>query len=703
MIRNVRWLLLISLFVLAMSKASADPDVEPANDPLPDGAKVRFGTTRPILRTAPSVALVPPTFKTFLAPTITGGVRAYDLGTGRPVAKLGPLLSAGRVVVSANGKRAAVARPANLSVVDVATGKTLLVLQSTENALIVGTPGVSLSADGTVLAYCGHGKNGKGWAVVWDLDKNEIITEIETSMAAPIFPTLSADGKTLVTHGPPLPAPKNPIPDGMIPTAPAPVKPPESSRSAQVWEVASGKELFQAHVTGMGGMVVAAAFSPDGGTLALSAGDGPVDLWDVKSGKRTRTLLGRKGQGARVAISPDGKTVATVGPDFRIERWKSDGTPLGVTMPPPGLQVAQITGLEFADNERVIAWMTASLFAIAWEAPSGKLLSPVTDHISALRSISFAEDGKDLFTSGADGKVIRWDLATGLPNEEITLRPPRLPGQPLVRPVVTLSADAKRAARLSNPAEIYSVETGDDLFCVPAPSSPLAPVTSILSADGMKLVTISRQAGNKRTGSCVVWDLDRMERIAEFDVPASATPTAPGGGISPDGTRLLVAVQIPKPGGVAFLSYVGYDLKTGKKLGEVEDNLASGNIHITVVDQSRAIVSSSTGRVVVVDYEAGKIGKTIDKLPTRGELAVGTKVVVSPDGKLFATGMVGDKQETYAVRVYEWPSGKVLHTFQGHLGHVTAIRFSPDSKFLATGSQDTSVYLWDLSKLPTDK
>ena len=42
-----------------------------------------------------------------------------------------------------------------------------------------------------------------------------------------------------------------------------------------------------AEVIGMGGMVVASAFSPDGDRLAVSAADGPGEGWDVKAGKRT--------------------------------------------------------------------------------------------------------------------------------------------------------------------------------------------------------------------------------------------------------------------------------------------------------------------------------------------------------------------------------------------------------------------------------
>ena len=68
-------------------------------------------------------------------------------------------------------------------------------------------------------------------------------------------------------------------------------------------------------------------------------------------------------QRVRIAISPDGKTIASVGPDYRIQRWSIEGKPLGITDPPPGIMVAQVTGLEFADNERAIAWVTASMFA----------------------------------------------------------------------------------------------------------------------------------------------------------------------------------------------------------------------------------------------------------------------------------------------------------------------------------------------------
>jgi WD40 repeat protein len=701
--------LIVAALLLVLSPIAAQPDPkpqDPADDPLPSEAKLRFGVTRPILRGNPAVALLAPGYTNFVAPTLGGGVRQYDLGTGRPLKKAttaGMLISPGQVTASGDGKRAAVARPGSLTVVEIETGKQLLAVRPPEGVILVGTPGATLSKDGTVLAYGGRGKLGKGVVVVWSVDRNEPLAQVETIQAAPVFPLLSHDGKTLATHGPPLPAPT--VRDASsppAPTIPMPKADPDEARTAQVWEVEGGKELFRARVTGMGGMAVASAFSADGSLLALGSGDGPVDLWDVKTGKRLQTLLGRRSQAAKIAISPDNKTIACVGPDYRIQRWSTDGKPLGVTDPPAGIRNAQLSGLVFADNDRAIAWITAAQFCIAWEAPTSRLLSPLMDHQGPIHTISFPPEEKDLFTSGLDGRVFRWDRPTGQLNEMVELRPARIPGQPLIRPTVNLSADATRASWLRTPTEVFDMATGADLFVVPPPSSAVAPVSLNLSPDGLKLITLSRPVDDKRSGSCVIWDLVTQRRVAEFDVSSSASAGPPAGALSPDGSRLAVLTMAPGATGRNVMRIVGFDVKTGKKLAEVEDPAAIGSVSLVAADETTAVLVSSTGRLWSVDYAAGRVEKDIDKLPIRGEPHVGNSVF-STDGKQFAIGIQGAERETYGVRVYDWPTKKMLHTFYGHAGPVTALRFSPDGKFLASGAQDTSVLLWDLSKIPLDE
>lgn len=706
-IRLPRFLLLGAAMLLALDASAAAPD--PADDPLPEGAKTRFGVTRPILRTGPAVAILAPGYTNFLAPTTTGGVRRYDLGTGRPFEKVGVNgagpVGPGRVVASADGKRAVVARAGQLAVVDAGTGRQILAVFPPGGAVLDGIPNACLSADGKVLAYGAKGQDDKGVVVVWDVDKNEQVARVETELVAPVAPALSRDGKTLVTHGPTPAAVKIVLPAPGDPPAPPAPKVADAPRSAQVWEVKTSKELFKAEVTGMGGMVVASAFSPDGDRLAVSAADGPVDVWDVKAGKRSHTLLGRKGQGVRVAFSPDGKKVASIGPDYRTQMWADDGKPLGVTEAPPGTLVTQLSGFEFADNDRAVAWVTASQFCVAWEAPTGRLLSPLMDHTAGLRTIAFPEGGKDLFTSGMDGRVFRWDLPTGQLNEMVTLRPARLPGQLPVRPIVSLSADATRAAWLRTPAEVFDVATGADLFTVPPPSAPPAAVSYTLSPDGLRMIAVSRPAEGRRTGSCAVWDLTTQRRVAEFEVPVSPTAPAlapPVGAMSPDNTRLVLLTS-KNTGGREAMLVVGYDLKTGKKLAEVDCDAPAGTAYPTAASDKSAVLTFTNGRVLVVDLVAGRVGEEIDRLPARGEAAMYCPPAFSPDGKLLAVGVMGDQPEAYGVRLYDWPRGKAVHTFMGHTAPVMVLQFSPDGKSLASGAQDTSVILWDLSKIDAEK
>ena len=65
----------------------------------------------------------------------------------------------------------------------------------------------------------------------------------------------------------------------------------------------------------------------------------------------------------------------------------------------------------------------------------------------------------------------------------------------------------------------------------------------------------------------------------------------------------------------------------------------------------------------------------------------------SPDGRYLATGT-----NTGRVDIWDSRTGKSIKTLQGHQKHVMAIAFSPDGKFITTGSTDASLKIWDLEQ-----
>jgi hypothetical protein len=67
-------------------------------------------------------------------------------------------------------------------------------------------------------------------------------------------------------------------------------------------------------------------------------------------------------------------------------------------------------------------------------------------------------------------------------------------------------------------------------------------------------------------------------------------------------------------------------------------------------------------------------------------------VAFSPDGRYVLTG-----SDDNTLKLWDVATGKELRSFSGHTYYVTSVAFSPDGRFGSSGSQDNEVKLWDLA------
>ena len=68
-----------------------------------------------------------------------------------------------------------------------------------------------------------------------------------------------------------------------------------------------------------------------------------------------------------------------------------------------------------------------------------------------------------------------------------------------------------------------------------------------------------------------------------------------------------------------------------------------------------------------------------------------TSVAFSPDGKYIVSG-----SEDKNIRMWDAQTGKLVAApFEGHTGSVTSVAFSPDGNYIVSGSSDSTIRMWD--------
>ena len=83
------------------------------------------------------------------------------------------------------------------------------------------------------------------------------------------------------------------------------------------------------------------------------------------------------------------------------------------------------------------------------------------------------------------------------------------------------------------------------------------------------------------------------------------------------------------------------------------------------------------------------------KLPLRvftGHEDVIKSVAFSPDGKYVLTGSADT-----TIKLWEAANGKEVHTLRGHDGEISSVVFSPNGKYILSGGADSTAKLWDVA------
>jgi len=494
----------------------------------------------------------------------------------------------------------------------------------------------------------------------------------------------------------------------------------------------------------------ALAWSPDGRVIASGSWDGTVRIWDVETAETVAILKAHKGRLTSVAFSPDGHLLATGAEDSRLNLWNvetrsivltiTNSNPRAVFSPKNrllavgtggnqwGEALGDIELLDFNSGQVVrrlpksgdraaftpdgsrLATANGTNGIVIWDVATGqavKTFQTITNHVMCL---AFSPDGRALAFGTFEGRIGLWDLEDqGSP----LLREPT--GDGVTGLSFSPAGNTLAASVYSHKLELWDTTERRKIDTLLGHAGE---VWSIAFAPDGKML-----ASGSEDGMVMLWNPTHKtnDEITLADVSPYFWLGHPS--FSPDSRTLAIGdrkghVQLVDAGSLQpqrILTNAGlpvafsangmnlltrnlefkrlqlWEINAGKALSSVSMRLSEHDWLAAAIsdDWATIVVGSLDGTVEFVDPQNGRLtGQTnIPIAPYTLEL--------SPNGHTLAVGgSVGSLNGV--AELWDVTTKRKLWRFGGHKQRVSVVTFSPDGRFLATGSWDSTLKLWDV-------
>ncbi len=462
--------------------------------------------------------------------------------------------------------------------------------------------------------------------------------------------------------------------------------------SLRVWELATGKEVFSRPKIPGRRWRPAVEFTRDKSeSLMTSDQDGMIRFWDVTTGREIRSFASPQG---RAMLSPDGSRIAVI--DQAAVRLLDAAN--GAEQPAFVGHSDSVGAVRFSPDGRLLA--TGGYWSLRiWDVATGRQRFQFPE---SARALWFSADGKAL-VAGTYERLRVYDIETGQVQTLVDDKSDRArgelrsanavispDGQTVVASLNWIRSEGGNGRFTHNYAfRAWDIPSGRQRWAI----DDMAVTGLIFSPSGNTVIGIQGLTDKSDASLLVIWDIEqgRTQLTIPLLKPPQETRTVGSQTIVTPSFIGPPAIALSSDGARVALSDDGNTVRIfaaadGALLQTIEWKGPRRNRTLQFSPDGKQLVLGSetynhTGGLETWDVETGKKLRAIDTAARHW--------AISPDGKWLATGTLEG-----VLKLWDFATGKESASTTACAAPITGLAFAPDSRTMAVGLGNTTALIW---------